>query len=252
MRPIFIAVQLFLMIGVPVWLAFYYRRKWNLSGRILAIGVGFFIISQIINTPLRIGTTELLGPHEYSIKVIFCFIAGFGEELSRWIAMKWVTPLKGNINPRTAMLYGFGHGGFEAVLFGAGVLMMAMFFYSGLGDAFSGDEEFAKTLQEFGAVPAWHHLMGGIERVCALIIHLAASLIVAQVFIQKRWMFLPAAMAFHGVVNFIIIAVHEHTGSILLTESTAVVMALISLGIIRAFREEPLIELVEASESREE
>jgi uncharacterized membrane protein YhfC len=240
MRPIFIVIQLFLMIGVPIWLALYFRRKWSLSVKILGIGAAFFIISQIVNWPLRQGAVGFVGESEFLVLVAFCIIAGVVEELCRFVAMKWVSPLKDNVNSRAALFYGFGHGGFEAVLLGLSVLIMAVIFYFAPGIVPGNDEELAKSLVEFGAMPVWHHLMGGLERLFALTIHLAASLIVAQVFLRHRWGYLFVAMGFHTIANLATVLTHKYGDSVLLTEAVACLFALISLGIIRSLREDEL------------
>lgn len=124
-------------------------------------------------------------------------------------------------------MYGAGHGGMEAIL----VLGMASFnnlvsavminsgnLVSSLAEG-SDVEAILTQLSPLWSLPAWQFFMGGIERIMAMILHVALSVLVYQAVKekQKMWMY-PIAILLHAAINFVVILVANH-GSLVLAEA---------------------------------
>ncbi len=138
-------------------------------------------------------------------------MAGVFEECGRWIAMKTVLKkhLDRNVN---AFMYGAGHGGIEAVMI-LGIASINNLTYSvmiNLGKVsfltgsvppeLLGQVEDAITTLK--TTPSWHFLMGGAERISAILLHLALSVFVwfAVKNKEKRYLF-PFAILVHALVD---------------------------------------------------
>lgn len=63
-------------------------------------------------------------------------------------------------------------------------------------------------------IPMWLALFGALERVFALLLHLAASLLVMQVFVrgQRRW--LLAAIGWHALIDGVLVYVFALWGAV--------------------------------------
>lgn len=205
-------------------------------------GMLAFIVSQMI---LRSALLQFVLPqtawyvdlqynHYYGYWIFLGLTAGIFEELARWICFRFllrkesatgnrkVLPEKGNGSEKAetekgkfrAVAFGFGHGGAEAMLL-TGVnylnliLCSAVLFHGGsLTEAFGLPEAQAQQLAEQiqgAGVP--EILMGGVERIIAIAMHIGFTLIVyAAVWNGKRQkrteaLGVAAAVLLHGGVD---------------------------------------------------
>jgi uncharacterized membrane protein YhfC len=110
-----------------VWpLAFFLicRRRMTLSLRNVIVGAGvFFVFSQVLEKALHLyllkanpATATWLHGHAIAFALYGCLAAGLFEEVGRYLGMRFLIRSTGN--PGTAVAYGIGHGGLEAILIG--------------------------------------------------------------------------------------------------------------------------------------
>lgn len=161
--------------------------------------------------------------------------AGVFEETGRLVAMKFVLKKYWD-NDRNALMYGAGHGGFEAVvLLGLGMfnnLITAFMTNSGMmetqlsqlnADAY---EQTVAVIQTLCETPAWMFGVGIIERCSAVIAQIALSVIVW--FAAKKGgrytLFYPVAIGMHFLLDFAAVIINEHFG-VLPTEIVTLVLA---------------------------
>ena len=128
--------------------------------------------------------------------------AGLFEETGRFLAFRYF--LKNQKEPLTALSYGIGHGGAEAILL-TGITMLAnlvvlLLVMSGV-DFPSAFKEVADNLLTSSPVL---YLWSGVERITAIIVHLANSVFVfaAANGYGKPWLFY-AAIGVHATVNIL-------------------------------------------------
>lgn len=192
------------------------RRRMVLPWRNIAIGAGIFVLFALVlestmhwyilkHNPV---TSTWLNHNVWGFAAYASFAAGLFEETGRLIAMRFLIKRTGD--PGTAVAYGLGHGGIEAILLGAlgqtiGVFM-ALMMNAGRLDAMLAKMlpagAIAKLHDQFAHLDFATALAGGVERICALLIQIGLSLMVWQAVSRKdmRWFF--AAILIHTAVDF--------------------------------------------------
>jgi uncharacterized membrane protein YhfC len=173
--------------------------------------------------------------------------AGLFEEGGRWLAFRWVVP-PAERHWRTALMLGAGHGGLESMAIGfvalaglAGYLAITLLPPEALHLEASQIEQVRK---QFGDAQGWEPLLGAWERLGALTIQVALSVMVLQAFGRgRRWWWY--ALGGHTLIDFTTVALmHEARGAwgwglqaaTLLTEGLVTVYALVGLWIVVALR----------------
>lgn len=175
--------------------------------------------------------------------------AGVFEETGRFIAFR--TVLRKYETKRTAVTYGIGHGGFEAVFLIAtsllGTLLVGYSLNSGKLDASLAmmpteyTEQLRSKLQALADADIFSVLIAYIERLIAIAIHISLSVLVFLAVREKSsfWLF-PLAVFLHFAVD----AVYEYLAlsgcNMVLTEAaTALVTALMAVFAYRLYRSRP-------------
>ena len=163
-------------------------------------------------------------------------MAGVFEECGRWLAFK--LSLRWSLGPGDALMYGAGHGGIEAILL-AGMTMLSNITLAlalnrgGLEavEAMMGplSETGLAAIQGLSSNPAGIYFWTGFERLVALGLHIALSVLV-YVSVKRRdnWFWFPAAIPLHTLVNMVTIL----TATWLPIAVTEVISALLTLGIV--------------------
>jgi uncharacterized membrane protein YhfC len=242
-----------LMIGIPVALGYVISRRFKLGLSLFGIGALTFIGSQVFHIPFNQWVVNPfvewldLYPEPGSLDLgiaalLFGLSAGISEETARYIVYRrW---LRQERSWKKGLMFGAGHGGIEAIIFGGlamwGFLQVAAF-YNLSPEALSATlgPEKAEVMQTYlanlGDTPWYDNLLGALERVSALCIHLGATQLVLQAFNRKNigWYFL--AVLWHTAVDaFAVYGIQ--TWGIYLVEGVALVFGIFSLGIVFVLR----------------
>lgn len=163
-------------------------------------------------------------------------MAGAFEECGRWLAFKLT--LRWSRGPEDALMYGAGHGGIEAVLL-AGMTMLNNIIISlalnrgGLAavEDFMGPipEAGMAAIQGMAAAPAGLYFWTAFERLSAVGLHIALSVLVYTA-VRKRgeWYWFPAAILIHTLVDMAAVLTNA-LFPVAVTEGTT---ALLTLGMI--------------------
>lgn len=155
--------------------------------------------------------------------------AGVFEETGRLAAFKGF--LKKRTEPVTALSYGLGHGGMEAFLV-VGLTMvsnLALAFLAGKGALT--DPAMAAMAETLAGTPAYMFLLAGFERVMAIALHMANSVLVfAAATRPGRLRLFPLAVTAHAGANFIAVTANAFFGPVVtelaVLAFTALVVAL--------------------------
>jgi uncharacterized membrane protein YhfC len=241
------ALNALLMIALPLVLGVYLTKRSGVAWKIFGIGAIAFILSQIFHISFNywvlspgIIKLELSGAEGglqlVIIAVLYGLSAGMFEETARFLTYRYW--LKDSRNWRSALMLGAGHGGIEAILFGA-LALYALTQALVLRDADLGlilpEEQIhlAQTqLQAYWSLP-WHlAIMGAVERVGALCIHLSASIFVLQAFRRNNILWVGVAILWHTLVNALALISLKLWG-VYITEG--IVLFLGAVGIATAF-----------------
>ena len=115
-----------LMIGLPLALGAFLARRLGVGWRLFWIGAVTFVASQVVHLPLNIGLTRVAAggylpkpPAEWKLAAnaaILGLTAGLCEETARYLVYRWW--LKSARTWRDGLMFGAGHGGIEAMIFG--------------------------------------------------------------------------------------------------------------------------------------
>jgi uncharacterized membrane protein YhfC len=177
---------------LPIGATIYLGRRYNTSWKAALIGALIFILFQPI---LRFPLLKLLqGTNWFTynsvvnpwvIAIVLGFSAAIFENVGRFIAFKFL--LKDRLQWKNGIAYGLGHGGIEAILFAGVHLINAII--AGI---------YNPSL--INQAPALY-LVGGLERVFAMIFHIAASLIILYGVRNKKYRYLFYAILAHGILD---------------------------------------------------
>jgi uncharacterized membrane protein YhfC len=241
-----------LMIATPVVLWLWLRRRWPeaFTWRLIIIGALMFILSQVVRLPLLGGLTALFQggmlpnpPQELSFVfnvLVLSLTAGLFEEAARYVGYRWLA--RDARTWKQGLVYGAGHGGIEAVIFGAlaattvaTMISLRNVDVSTLPIPPEQQAQAAQQIAEFWSAPWYLTLLGWVERVFAIILHLSLSVMVLQVFVRWQWRWLFLAMGWHALVNAGAVTVLQSYGP-LAAEAALAVVAVLSLMIIFNFQ----------------
>lgn len=233
-----------LIIALPILIGVWLHRTRKASWRLFFIGAVTFIASQVLYIPFnwlvlqqwQLIPTDTAVPINLIILAIFLGLSsGVFEEGARYLTYRFWAK-----DARTwgrGMMLGDGHGGIEAILvaviaainIGALALMRG-----GLIPVPVPSEQLSLLEAQYAAVfdvPLYNAFLPLIERVLAICLHLALSLMVMQVFTRGRSIWLLAAILWHALVNAVVVIAATMWG-VWVSEGLLSIFALISLGII--------------------
>ena len=183
--------------------------------------------------------------------------AGSFEGVARYLSFRfWAKEAR---SWGTGLMVGAGHGGIEAILLGVlGLINFTILLglreghFQGILASVPPDQLYLvdEQISALFGIPASMALLGAVERVFALLLHLSASLLVMQTFVHGQWRWLAAGILWHAAIDGVLVYVLLGWGAIT-AEFVLGGLSLISLGIIFALRQpepvaaelEPLPEL---------
>lgn len=246
-----------LMIAMPIGLGLYLTRKFRYSWQYFWVGGAIFILSQVFHIPFNLVLSILFETGripkpaaEYRLVVsalILGLSAGFFEEYARYLMYRWW--VKDARSWGKALLLGAGHGGIEAMILG--ILMLGSYIYLAVINKTTltvmlPADQLDLALAQYTAYwsASWlDSLLGTVERLFALCVHVSLSVLVLQAFIKKRLFWLFVSIGWHAFVDAAAVYASRLWGAYA-TEAILGVYALASLIIIFSFRKpEPIPEV---------
>jgi len=231
---------------VPVGLVWAMRRRGAIALRPVAVGAAVFIVSQVLT---RIPLLNYLSeqpwfPAAGSVAgvLLLAFSAGLFEETGRLIGFKYF--LRKHRRWNDGVAFGLGHGGIEAILLvGTTYIMnilMSLAINGGTFDVAFGQNlgpQTAEIKELLTGTPPVHFLLGGLERLFTLAIHVALSLVVLYGVVRGQARFWLLAILLHGVVNLSVFFIVQPGYGIWLAEGYLLLCAVAALVFIRRSRD---------------
>lgn len=223
-------VQATLMVLLPLFLWGWSARRFGLGRHgwaVIGYGCLFFILSQILNTPLRLAAVFLGAAAGPTQVIAFSLIAGVGEELARYVAMRHVGQIRERLDRASAIVYGLGHGGFESLALGLVVLATA-FLVRNIADPATALDASAALIAQAEVIqqtPPYVFLAGALERAIAIVLHVGLSLIVARAILARQPRLLVLAILVHAGANAGGLALQQAVGNVWMTEAWVVLVA---------------------------
>ncbi len=219
---IFMIITLLICFCYPIGMAIYLhvKKKANISSFFIGCGVFilFALILENIFHQLILRKTGSFGDtilDNIWLKALYGGLAaGLFEETGRWISFKIL--LKKKQKPSNALMYGAGHGGIEAIILVGFTyivnLIVSFMLNAGNVSSLLTDTANANDIMQSFAIltstPSIMFLIGGIERLIAITLHICLSVFVykAVTEVGKKYYFYSAILV-HTVVNFIAVTV---------------------------------------------
>lgn len=237
---VFMFITVLICFGVPVGLAIWAKTKYRKAFSLLPLlaGVlGFFISQIIFRLPIVQAVLPLFGWYQelkemkWLYIVFMCFTAGLVEEPARFIAFSMMKKRRGFTD---GLSYGIGHGGIEAILLvgisyigNAVISLMLNSNTSSLGALLP-----AAAITELAGTAPYRFLLAGAERIFAMLLHIALSLVVLKGFqTNKRVLYLFISFLLHGTANLAAIAAGT-LGSVVISGSPVLGSDIFSEGVL--------------------
>lgn len=213
-KIIFMILSAFISIGIPIIFSIVIVKKYKASVESLIVGGAVFFVFQVL---LRIPLLSNLNGMDwyislsknYFLTALFLGItAGLFEEIGRFLGFKFIIKRK-NYLYKNAIAFGIGHGGIEAILL-VGLtyvnnLVMSLFINKGTFDQIFGGKINSTDLSIIKSqlidTKAYLFLFGGVERLFAITIQIAFSLIVLYAIKNRKYLYLLIAIGLHALVD---------------------------------------------------
>jgi uncharacterized membrane protein YhfC len=257
----------FLMIAMPVCLTVYFTRKFKQGWRLFWIGAATFIFSQVLHIPFNALVNPVFGQASFIhlpkvlqdviLSVFLGLSAGIFEELSRYTMYRWWA--KEARSWGSGLLTGAGHGGIEAIILGVlvlyGYIQMLAIRGADVSTLVAPDKiELAKAqIQAYWSAPWYMSLLGALERLFTIPLHLACSVLVLQAFTRKKFQWVGLAILFHALADGATVFASRMGYSAISVEGIIGIFAIFSITIIFALRQpEPPLEANSVSGSKQE
>lgn len=246
---VFMGIALVISTMLPIGLCVYFRRAKKADLFPFFIGCAVMILFAFVLESLAhrfilnskvgaiiIGNTLLYGLYGGAM-------AGLFEETGRFIAFKTILRKKQN-NNANALMYGAGHGGIEAFVI-LGITSINNIVYSVLINTgktavltapLTGEmlEQVEGAIQTLITTPSWYFLLGSVERILAVILHISLSVLVWSAAKKKNRIYLyPAAILLHLIVDAAAAILAGWNVSLFLVEALIAVLVVISVFIAR-------------------
>lgn len=234
------AISVLLSIGFPVALIIWAMNKYRPGFIPVLVGILVFVVTQVLIRFNLIGafTTSQAGlsfilANPILYIAILSLTAGLFEEGGRFLAYKVL--MKNKCEWRHGIAYGIGHGGIEAVIlvsipFIANIANSILINQGGLTSS-ALPAEMVSQLQVIAPVlintPSLMFMIGGLERVFTIILHIALSLLVLYGVNRKKIGYLFLAMFAHGLVNFIAVYLMQYV-NVFVSEGFMLIVAILS------------------------
>ena len=233
-----IIFSLCISIALPVVLLIVVHKKTKARMAMAVIGAATFflfamVLEQILHAVvLGVGGERITG-NIWIYGLYGGLAAGLFEEVGRFVAMRFA--MKKQLNLPNALMYGVGHGGIEAILIvglaSVSNLVTSIMINAGTLEASLGALDQATkeaTLTQLSALwttPSYQFFLSGIERIVAVTLHIALSVLVFQAVKlgKKRYWFL--AFAIHAGVDFVTVVAANYLNLVLVEVMLAVVVA---------------------------
>ena len=224
-----ILCELTVMFGAPVALVWHLHRRYGALRPLVVAGAVAFVASQVVHLPLNAGLTALFRlesvpkpPEAWMLPfnaVVLGLTAGLCEEIARFLVYRlWVKDAR---IWRQALMVGAGHGGIESILVGllvaVNLLVMVVLRNpdaSLLGVLGEVNEQIVQAVNAYWATPLYMPLLAALERLMAMLMHLALSALVLHGVVRGRLWTLAAAIVWHAAVNAIGVYVQGTSGPV--------------------------------------
>ena len=233
---VFMAISALISIAIPIALFLVFRKKHHADVAPFFIGCAVFIVFALLFKSFihrLIFATEIgmaIRNDIWLYGVYGGLMAGLFEETGRYAAFKTILRRKRG-KDQNALMYGAGHGGFEAAyILGTSMIsniVMSVTLNAGMAGKLTAGVTDPAALQRLNATIAaltatapTYFLFGAAERFSAVALHLSLSVLVwfAAKNGGRHFWFYPLALILHAFMNAVAVILSRCTSNIWLIE----------------------------------
>ncbi|SDZ31290.1 Uncharacterized membrane protein YhfC [Bacillus sp. 166amftsu] len=244
-------LQLAISVLVPIIVLIYFRKKYHINWKVVGVGILIFIgFTQILETPFHLfmrgnpATAKIL-ENPFIFAIYGGLTAGIFEELGRFVAFFFL--LKKSQEYKDGLAYGIGHGGMESILIGGFAGLQTLTFATSINNG--SFAQMVEKLPELSRVqdaliqaPAYLYLLGSLERIMALVLQIAFTMLVIYAVKQKKYIFLVYAVLFHAFVDFFAALYQRQIINVFVTEGIIFIFTICAFILIRKMKDKLKIE----------
>jgi uncharacterized membrane protein YhfC len=215
-----ILISLLVTIALPVALGFWFKDKFQVPWRVITYGaLGYFIVQALISlaftgfNSLVMNETLTLTDAGVNTTQVFLsvFMGALLGVLVRWLGMRFLNEDLDNLE--AAYGIGVGYGGAESImLVGLPLLMTFITMLSNMNidpQTSNLDPAVVQQIEELWQVPAYVPLVGSLERIAALVMHITVTILILQAFTRGSRLWLAAAFGVELLVNGVIVGLAQ-------------------------------------------
>jgi len=210
-------ITIALEFAIPLLLGFFIAKRLKVSWKLFLLGLTFFLLVQVIHTPLVLVTQGplTLALHDLTsdpalilavLALYLGLLAGLFEETGRYLVFRYYFTRKGIRHSReNALMFGAGWGGVESMIVGI-LLSFSFISYLYAAIALSSPETVTNTtlaqqLALLLQITPVDVLFGLAERIMTLTLQIAFTMMVMYSVMRGTLLFLGLAIAWHAAVD---------------------------------------------------
>lgn len=216
---VWLAIGAVFAFALPIGLLVWWRKTRKAKLLPFFIGAAVFVVFAVVLETLLHqvcvfgdnAVSRAINANPYLYMLYGGLAAGVFEETGRYVAFRWLIGKRRYPERDTAVTYGIGHGGVEAMLtLGtayATMIVIALYLRHGNQPAalamMGGSAEALSTyIAELGQLTPGTVLLAMAERGAAMLLHIALSIFVFLAVRDKRqWTWFPFAVALHAIAD---------------------------------------------------
>lgn len=205
--------------ALPISLLVWWRKTRKAKLLPFFVGAAVFVVFALVLETLlhRVcvldynAVSRAINANPYLYMLYSALAAGVFEETGRYVAFRWIIGKRRYPERNTAVTYGIGHGGIEAMLtLGttyATMIVIALYLRHGNQpaalDMMGGSAEaLSAYIAALGQLTPGTVLLAMLERGGAMILHIALSIFVfLAVRDRTQWTWFPFAIALHAIAD---------------------------------------------------
>lgn len=217
------------------------RKRMPLPARALWLGAMFYLVfAVVLEGALHLYllrwnpvTAAFFATSLWGYVVYLSAAAALFEETARLIVLRYL--VRGAEGPGTAAAYGIGHGGFESIsvaLVQAGGAVVCLLAVSGrLEGLFGPLLTSADVIKSYASVDFWTALLGGTERITALLAQIGFSLLVWRAVTTRKVRWFVAALLAHFTLDVVAFLAAKGVYPVTTLEIGLIILGLVLIGL---------------------
>jgi len=228
---VFMAISALIGIAIPVVLYIIFRKKNKANHLPFWVGCVTFVLFALVlervmySFLMKTSFWLTVSNNIWLMGLVGGFFAGLFEESGRYLAFKTVLRKKRG-NDANGLMYGAGHGGIEAVILLSASMIVNVIFSLQFNAGIPSVLGTASAGQQLIAMPSWMFLVGAVERISAVALHVSLSVLVwfAAKNNKRFWLF-PLAILLHLVVDMAAVVLNGLGLNVWILEGVVFVLA---------------------------